>query len=91
MTREELKELVAQYEDVEMYEYEDDEEIKLTVNDFEGFDDHWSEILRDYDEEKVDELYDTLKKECKEFDEDFYTTFEFDDFYITWGYGSYDI
>lgn len=91
MTREELREMVEQYKDVEMYEYEDDKEISLTVKDFEGFDEDWHEIDREYDEEKVDELFETLKRECIEFVEDFYTTFEFGEFYITWGYASYDI
>lgn len=91
MTREELRAMMEQYEDVEMYEYEDDREISLTVKDFEGFDEDWHEIDREYDEEKVDELFEILKRECIEFDEDFYTTFEFGEFYITWGYASYDI
>ena len=92
MTREELKALVEQCgDDIDMYEFDDEEEIELTVNDFGGFDEDWCEIDREYDVEKVHELFETLKKECIEFDEDFYTTFQFDGFYVTWGYGSYDI
>lgn len=92
MTREELRALVEQCgDDIEMYEFDDDEEISITVNDFAGFDEDWCEIDREYDVEKVQGLYDVLKRECNECDEDFYTTFQFDDFYITWGYGSYDI
>lgn len=92
MTREELRALVEQCgDDIDMYEFDDEEEIELTVNDFGGFDEDWGEIDREYDTEKVHELYEILKKECNECDEDFYTTFKFDTFYITWGYTSYDI
>ena len=65
--------------------------IRVIVEDFEGFDDDWSEIFRDFDEEKIDEFLEEIEKECVEFVEDFYSFYDFGDFVVKVGYASYDI
>ena len=66
--------------------------IDVEVNDFEGFDDEWAEIIRDVEnEELVDSIYETLKKEAISVDEDCYVEFKFDGFSVSWGYASYNI
>ena len=69
-----------------------DDSIDVEINDFEGFDDEWAEIIRDVENgELVDSIYETLKKEAISVDEDFYVEFKFDGFSVSWGYASYNI
>jgi len=65
--------------------------LQVTVEDFEGFDDDWSEVMRDYDEEAVDVIYEWLESHCESEDGDFYHYFDFGSFDVCWGYASYDI
>lgn len=66
--------------------------IEINFNDFEGFDEDWNEVLRDYDNPSmVSELLDFLSNNCKEVVNDFYTTYIFNDFQVVVGYASYDI
>jgi hypothetical protein len=61
----------------------------LTFEDFEGFDDDWSEVFRDYAEpELVEELEDFLDEVAEG---DFYQRFEFDGVTYQVGYASFDI
>ena len=65
---------------------------RLTLEDFEGFNEQWHEIMREYDnEEAVNALIDWLETNSTEQREDFYTYYEFSDFQIIVGYSSYDI
>ena len=65
---------------------------RLTLEDFEGFDEHWHEIMREYDNEAaVNALLDWLETNCTEQREDFYTYYEFPDFQVIVGYSSFDI
>lgn len=67
-------------------------QIHVDFNDFEGFDDDWSEIMRDYDDENAVEAFEeTLRAEALKIDDNFYTTYYFDDFVVIVGYTSYDI
>ena len=71
--------------------YEDDHCFDVTMCDFDGFDENWSEIMRDYaDQEMVDAFYELLDRadrtEC-----DFYVTYYFEDCTLELGYASYDI
>ena len=69
-----------------------DDEVIVEVYDFIGFNDDWSEEMRQLDNaELVNTIYDIFKKHCNEFIEDFYDSFIFDDFTVTWGYSSYNI
>lgn len=69
-----------------------DNHIYLTINDFEGFDDDWNEIEREYeDEEAVDNVLDWLKENADEITGDFYCDYRFGDIIVRVGYTSFDI
>lgn len=75
-------------------EYEEDGEmvISVTLRDFEGFDDDWSEIMRDYDHpEQVEAFEEMLEEECIEEFGDLYGYYVFDGFTVELGYSSFDI
>ena len=78
-------------EDVTYYIRRDGTELVITVDDFEGFDDDWSETMRDYDEEAVDGLIEWLEEHCISEDGDFYSYYHFEGFIVQLGYSSYDI
>ena len=92
MTKEMAIELLEKAEkDLIIDTNEEDNEIEVTVSDFDGFDENWNEINRDYDEELVDEILDELEENCNSIEGDFYTYYIFDDFTICVGYASFDI
>ena len=65
---------------------------RLTLEDFEGFDEYWHEVEREYDnEEAVNALLNWLETNCAEQREDFYTYYIFSDFQVIVGYASFDI
>ena len=81
-------------EDVEYYVHKIEGEkpkLEITVYDFEGFDEDWSEIMRDYDVDAVQNLIDWLEEHCISKDDDFYSYYYFEDFDVELGYSSYDI
>lgn len=91
MTMEMVMELLATAGD-DLIVMDWDDSIDVEVNDFEGFDDDWAEIIRDVKNgELVDEIYETLKREALSVDEDFYVEFQFEGFSLSWGYASYNI
>ncbi len=66
--------------------------ISVDFNDFEGFDDEWEEIMRDYDDEEAVEAFEEmLRKEALSVEDGFYTVYHFDGFDVKVGYTSYDI
>ena len=69
-----------------------DGEYHLTLEDFEGFDDDWNEVEREYEnEEAVDALLDWLEAHCTGQDDNLYIHYVFSDFQLTFGYASFDI
>ena len=65
---------------------------RITIEDFEGFDEHWHETMREYDnEEAVNALLDWLETNCTEQREDFYIYYDFPAFQVIVGYSSFDI
>ena len=81
-------------EDVEYYVCKIEEEkpeLVITIDDFEGFDEDWSEIMREYDEDAVSALIDWLEEHCISEDGDLYYEFHFEEFNVQLGYSSYDI
>lgn len=69
-----------------------DDVLDVTFEDFEGFDDDWDEVMREYDdEEAVDAFIKMLERECVTKEGDFYVTYLFDEFKVKVGYASYDI
>jgi hypothetical protein len=89
MTYEQVLAQISQVEDVSVFEREG--EIEVTVEDFGGFDDDWSEIILDYDEEAVDALCEWLEEHALSVDGDYYQYYQFDGFVVCLGYGSFDI
>lgn len=64
----------------------------LTFNDFEGFDDDWNEIDRDYIHPvEVEALADWLVENASSVKDDFCCTYYFDGFEVTVGYASMNI
>lgn len=63
----------------------------VTLCDFEGFDDNWHEVMRDYEnEEMVDVLFKLLDR-AERTEGDFYVTYFFKDCSLELGYTSFDI
>ena len=91
MTREMVKEtLEALGADVDYTENVNG--FDVTLQDFDGFDAHWCEIDREYDDEDaVDAFLDMLETGCVSQDGDFYTIYHFEDFDVQLGYASFDI
>ena len=91
--KKELLEMLNKLEetnDVDFYEIENT--LHINFNDFEGFDEDWKEIDRDYEnEELVHQVLNFLEKNCKGQKEDLYKEFIFDDFNVIVGYSSFDI
>ena len=70
----------------------DDNRISLTIDDFEGFDDNWHEIDREFvDADAVEEVLDWLEESADYVDGDFYYYYHFGDIVVELGYTSYDI
>ena len=91
MTREMVIEMLEGLgEDMEYFEGRDGV-IHADVQDFEGFNDEWEEVFREYDHEAVGAVYDALTEGCNTKDGDFYEAFEFDGFTVVWGYDSMNI
>lgn len=66
--------------------------LEVTLEDFEGFDDDWEEVDRDYDHpEAVAQFQEMLETECLSQDGDFYVTYHFDGFDVCLGYASFEI
>lgn len=69
-----------------------DGDFDLTFDDFEGFDDDWSEVDREYTHPaEVDALGDWMEEHASSVEGDFYRTYHFDGFDVTVGYTSMDI
>lgn len=66
-------------------------DLHVTVEDFEGFDEDWEEVERDYDEDAVDAVYEALCEGCASVEGDFYHYLQFEGFILVWGYASFDI
>ena len=79
-------------DDASMWYDEEDRELHVTLRDFEGFDEDWSEIMRAYDHpEAVEQFEDMLETACLSWEDDFYLVYHFDGFAVVLGYASYDI
>lgn len=69
----------------------EDGHFEVTMNDFDGFDADWCEVMREYeDEEMVDALFELLDR-AERTEGDMYRTYFFEDCDLTLGYASYDI
>lgn len=69
-----------------------DNRIDLTIDDFEGFDDDWCEVDREFvDADAVEEVLDWLEDNADCIDCDFYRQYHFGDIVVEVDYTSYDI
>lgn len=67
------------------------EELHVTIEDFDGFDEDWSEIDREYDEEAVEGFVEWLEAQAQEVDGDYYKYYYLEDVVVRVGYASYNI
>ena len=66
--------------------------IDLTIDDFEGFDENWCEIDREFvDADTVEEVLEWLEENADCVDGDFYRYYHFGDIVVEIGYTSFDI
>ena len=78
--------------DSDYYCYVDGNRIDLTIDDFEGFDDDWNEVDREFvDEDTLDEVLDWLEENADCVDGDFYRYYHFGKIVVIVGYTSFDI
>lgn len=89
MTKVEIMEMLVTVKDIEVCELR--ERIEVTVLDFEGLDEDWEEIERDYDEEAIDQLTTWLETHADRVEGDFYVYYYFEDCKVCFGYASMDI
>jgi hypothetical protein len=70
----------------------DGNEITLTINDFEGFDDDWCEVDREFaDEDAVEEVLVWLERNADRVEGDLYQSYFFGDIEVCVGATSFDI
>ena len=89
MTMTEILEMLEALGD-DVFVDECDEGVEITFDDFEGFDEDWHEVMRDYDHpELVDAFFDMLDEyPCEG---DLYVTYHLDGFDVKVGFTSFDI
>lgn len=69
-----------------------DGNIHVTFNDFEGFDENWEEVEREYDDgEAVNAFVDRLETEALKISGDYYCYYQMNGFFVIVGYASMDI
>lgn len=69
-----------------------DNVISVDIRDFEGFDDNYDELMRDYDNPEAVEAFENfLEDSCVCSDGDFYRNYYFGGFIVRLGYSSMDI
>lgn len=69
-----------------------DNHIDLTINDFDGFDEEWNEIDREFtDETTVEEVLKWLGENADRVEDGFYCRYHFGDIVVEIDYTSYDI
>ena len=69
-----------------------DNHIDLTIDDFEGFDEDWDEVYREFvDEDSVNEVLKWLKENADYIDGDLYRYYHFGEIVVEVGYSSFDI
>ena len=70
----------------------EDASISLTINDFEGFNEDWSEVMHDFaDADLVEAIEDALDEMADSTEGDFYVYYHFAQWTVCLGYTSYDI
>lgn len=66
--------------------------IRLTIDDFEGFDEDWNEVEREYENPTaVEEVLDWLEENADNVEYDLYDYYHFGDITVVVGFTSFDI
>lgn len=93
MTIEKIIEMLDKIsEDSFYFVYEEFKEIKLTIEDFGGFDEGWREKDRDFeDPESVEEVLDWLEHKADSIDDEWCTEYHIGDITVKVDYTSYSI
>ena len=89
-----MKDIIAQLDRISADSSYDvgDNFIDLTIDDFEGFDEDWSEIYREFDDaDAVEEVLEWLEKNADYIDDDLYCYYHFGEIVVEVGYTSFDI
>ena len=89
-----IETILAQLDRISADSYYDvnDNHIDLTIDDFEGFDEDWSEIYRELvDEDAVEEILKWLEEKADYVDGEFYRYYHFGEIVVEVGYTSFDI
>lgn len=92
MTIEMMKEqLEALCKDISFWEWDDENKLDVTVEDFEGFDEDWDEVYADIDDDAVEKMIEWLESHCDSHEGDLYHYYTFGDLVVCLGWASYDI
>lgn len=92
MTIEKMKEqLNALCNDISFWEWENENKLDVTVEDFEGFDEDWDEVYADIDDDVVDKMIEWLESHCDSHEGDLYHYYTFGDLVVCLGWASFDI
>ena len=92
MTIEMMKgQLNALCEDISFWEWDDENKLDVTVEDFEGFDEDWDEVYADIDDDAVDKMIEWLESHCDSHEGDLYHYYTFGDLVVCLGWASFDI
>ena len=67
-----------------------DGDLYVTLNDFEGFDDDWSEVMREYDHPDEVEAFESFLEQFAH-EGDLYVIYHLEGFDLELGYTSFDI
>ena len=89
-----IETIIAQLDRISADSYYDisDNHIDLTIDDFEGFDDDWCEVDREFvDADAVEEVLEWLEENADCVDGDFYCYYHFGEIVVEVGYTSFDI
>lgn len=66
--------------------------IDLTIDDFEGFDEDWNEVFRDFvNEDAIEEVLWWLEENADSIDDNLYRDYYFGDIMVEVGYTCFDI
>ena len=92
MTIKMMKEqLNALCKDITFWEWDDENKLDVTVEDFEGFDEDWDEVYADIDDDAVEKMIEWLESHCDSHEGDLYHYYTFGDLVVCLGWASYDI
>lgn len=92
MTIEMMKEqLEALCKDISFWEWDDENKLDVTVEDFEGFDEDWDEVYADIDDDAVEKMIEWLESHCDSHEGDLYHYYTFGDLVVCLGWASFDI